>query len=87
MDLRAGAHVGPFIISEVTRDAVLCGNEDKHLHFESVFRVHHDTDETVGTLSTTASSKDLIGAVYLTLIWPGHKVLMSSILTTGVSSR
>lgn len=83
--LNVGGTAGPFTFTEVTDDVVRGGNADRHIGFESEFRVENQGGRSVGVLETWTSSSDRIGHVYLTVIWPAHRVLMGSILRHGMA--
>lgn len=59
------------------------GNEDRHLAFSSTFYVEERPGGVDGCLRTRAVSRSAIGALYLMLIWPGHKLLMGRVLRAG----
>ena len=61
------------------------GNSDRRISFESQFRVVETPDGPNGILETMTSSRDLLGAIYLSVIWPAHKLLMTQVLKAGMA--
>ena len=84
--LEEGQSAGPFTFTVVDDDEVRGGNSDRHITFESAFRVEHDAGRSYGILQTDTHSTDAIGHVYLSAIWPIHRLLMGAILRHGMST-
>lgn len=83
-DLRVGSSAGPFTFTEVDAEIVRGGNGDKHIWFESSFRVEPGLDGSRGVLRTETGSHDRIGRVYLLAVWPAHRLLMSALLRQAI---
>ncbi|WP_072801759.1 DUF2867 domain-containing protein [Rhodococcoides yunnanense] len=84
-DIAVGGTAGPFIFSDVTSAAVRGGNSDSRIVFGSTFRIDKRAGLSYGVLETETHSKDRVGAVYLTLIWPVHRLLMAGVLRSSMS--
>lgn len=84
-DITVGGTAGPFVFSEVNTAIVRGGNSDRRMVFDSTFRVEKRSGLSYGVLETRTHSKDRMGAVYLTAIWPAHKLVMTRILRSGMS--
>ena len=86
-NIAVGGTAGPFVFSEVNSTVVRGGNSDRRLVFGSTFRVcvEQRAGRAYGMLETHADSVDRIGAMYLTTIWPAHKLAMPRILRSSMS--
>lgn len=83
-DITVGGTAGPFVFSEVDPEVVRGGNRDSRIVFVSTFRVEHKPKHSHGVLETHTHSIDRLGALYLTIIWPAHKMAMGRILRSGM---
>ena len=84
-DIAVGGTAGPFVFSEVNSAEVRGGNRDNRMAFSSTFRVEQQSGMFYGILETKTHSIDRLGAVYLTAIWPAHKLMMAQVLRSGMS--
>ncbi|MHA6751155.1 DUF2867 domain-containing protein [Dermacoccus nishinomiyaensis] len=86
LDLREGGVAGPFKFSHVSPAEVVGGSSDRHISFESTFFITTSGFERAGHLRTVARSHSRVGALYLNLIWPAHKLLMHRLLTNSFAA-
>ena len=65
---------------EVSPEAVIGGNNDKHISYTVRFVVESSPSSTHGGVETQARSYSTLGSAYLAAIWPFHKLVVHRLL-------
>ena len=80
LSVQVGSAAGPFTFYEVSPEAVIGGNNDKHISYTVRFVVESSPSSTHGGVETQARSYSTLGSAYLAAIWPFHKLVVHRLL-------
>ena len=81
--IRDGTYRGIFAVHSTSPDEVVLGTDDRHLDFRvSILR---DRDDDVVAISTWVHTHNILGCLYLAVVYPFHRIIVARCLANAVS--
>lgn len=84
---RVGDHIGIFSILMLSEREVILSESDKHVDAKvSLFKTTSGNQNLV-VMTTVIHVHNLLGRLYMLLVWPVHKLMVPSLLSRGVRTH